>query len=82
MAVFTELSLQDAQAILEGYQLGGAISLSAISDGIENTNYFLDTRPLVCSLGDLRADDVAEPEHWVLTIFENLTADQLPFFVI
>lgn len=80
MAVFTDLSLQDAQAILEHYQLGEAISLSAISEGIENTNYFLDTQRLVCSLGDLRADEVAENEHWVLTIFENLAVEQLPFF--
>ena len=65
MAVFTPVSDDDARALLARYKLGTLVSLRGISAGIENTNYFLTT-----SLGE-----------YVLTVFEVLTREQLPFYI-
>ena len=69
MAVFTEVSAEQAQALLDHLQLGSLSSLRGIGAGIENTNYFVDcTRD-----GHLH--------RYVLTLFERLTAEQLPFYL-
>ena len=65
MAVFTPVSDADAQALLQRYDLGELVALRGITAGIENTNYFLDT-----TRGE-----------YVLTLFEVLTAAQLPFYI-
>ncbi len=65
MAVFTPVSDDDARALLQRYELGDLVSLRGITAGIENTNYFLNT-----TRGE-----------YVLTIFEVLTAEQLPFYI-
>ncbi|HEX7388351.1 MAG TPA: homoserine kinase [Castellaniella sp.] len=65
MAVFTSVSDDDARALLQRYDLGELITLRGITAGIENTNYFLDTTR----------------GQYVLTLFEVLTAAQLPFYI-
>ncbi len=65
MAVFTEVSEQEVQSFIEPLQLGRLQSLRGIGAGIENTNYFVST-------------DTGE---WVLTIFERLSFEQLPFYL-
>jgi homoserine kinase type II len=65
MAVFTPVSENDAHELLARYTLGELVSLRGITAGIENTNFFLTT-----TRGE-----------YVLTIFEVLTAQQLPFYI-
>jgi len=65
MAVFTPVDDADARALLQDFRLGNLVSLRGISSGIENTNYFLTT-------------DTGE---YVLTLFERLTLQQLPFYI-
>ena len=65
MAVFTPVSDADARELLLHYHLGEMRSLQGISAGIENTNYFLTT-----TTGD-----------YVLTLFEVLSYEQLPFYI-
>lgn len=65
MAVFTPVSDDDARALLTRYQLGDLVSLRGITAGIENTNYFLHTTH----------------GEYVLTLFEVLTQEQLPFYI-
>jgi homoserine kinase type II len=69
MAVFTEVSPAQAQALLDHLQLGRLASLRGIGAGIENTNYFLDS------------NGSHNSGHFVLTLFERLTAEQLPFYL-
>lgn len=69
MAVFTPVSRAEVVDLLTAYDIGECHSLKEISAGIENTNYFLDTRSKDGSIA-----------HWVLTIFENIDAEELPFF--
>ena len=65
MAVFTEVSEQEAQALLHALKLGELRELRGIQHGIENTNYFV-----TCSEGE-----------YVLTLFERLSFEQLPFYL-
>lgn len=65
MAVFTPISDQDARDLLRQYSLGDFVSLKGIAAGIENSNYFLHT----------------SSDEYVLTIFEVLKAEQLPFYI-
>lgn len=65
MAVFTSVSDDDTRELLKFYDLGELVDLRAIAAGIENTNYFLTT-----TRGE-----------FVLTLFEVLTAEQLPFYI-
>ncbi|MFG6440807.1 homoserine kinase [Roseateles sp. LKC17W] len=70
MAVFTEVSPVQAQALLDHLHLGQLCSLRGIGAGIENTNYFVD-----CT------GDDGHLHRYVLTLFERLTAEQLPFYL-
>lgn len=65
MAVFTEVTEHDARALLQRVCLGQFAALRGIQGGIENTNYFLTT----------------DQGEWVLTLFERLSAQQLPFYL-
>ena len=69
MAVFTEVSQAEAAALLRALRLGELQSLRGIQGGIENTNYFVT------------AQDLVGQREYVLTLFERLTAEQLPFYL-
>ncbi|WEF31040.1 homoserine kinase [Pseudoduganella chitinolytica] len=69
MAVFTSVSLDDVQAWIAQFPLGDAVALKGIASGIENSNFFLTTER-----------DGQRTDH-VLTIFENLGFEQLPFYL-
>jgi homoserine kinase type II len=65
MAVFTAVSLDDLSSWIEQFPLGKAIAIEGIASGIENSNFFITT----------------EHGEFVLTIFENLSFEQLPFYL-
>ena len=65
MAVFTKVSPKEARALLTRLQLGELLKLRGIEGGIENTNYFV----------------TSDSGEFVLTLFERLTAEQLPFYL-
>jgi len=65
MAVYTEVSFEEAKIFLHGLKLGTLQTLEGCSGGIENTNYFVTT----------------DQADYVLTLFERLTAEQLPFYL-
>ena len=69
MAVYTEVPQDEAAALLRELNLGELVALRGIQGGIENTNYFATSRL-----------DGVETEY-VLTVFERLGADQLPYYL-
>jgi homoserine kinase type II len=65
MSVFTPVSEAEARALLDHYTLGELEKLEGIAQGVENTNYFLTT-----TTGE-----------YVLTLFEHIPRDDLPFYI-
>ena len=70
MSVYTQLSDEEFRSFLSQYDQGELISWKGIEAGIENTNYFVNTRHP--EKGEL---------NFVLTIFEYIPKEQLPFFI-
>jgi homoserine kinase type II len=65
MAVFTPVSLDDLRQWITQFDLGEALAIKGISSGIENSNFFITT----------------QAGEYVLTIFEKLSFEQLPFYL-
>jgi len=65
MAVFTEVSEPQAAELMQTLNLGTLTGLRGIQGGIENTNYFATT----------------DKGEYVLTLFERLNFEQLPFYL-
>lgn len=65
MAVFTELTFDEVATFFRALGLGAPRSFRGITSGIENTNYFVDT----------------DEQGYVLTLFERLTSEELPFYL-
>jgi homoserine kinase type II len=69
MAVFTQVPEEEAGALVRKLALGELAQLRGIQGGIENTNYFLTVR------------NDAGTHEYVLTLFERLSNEQLPFYL-
>ena len=65
MSVYTLVSPEELDAWLARYAVGAVMELAPIAAGIENTNYFVTT-----SRG-----------RFVLTLYERLPAQELPFYL-
>ncbi len=65
MSVYTPVTTTDLDAWLTRYAVGRLADLVPIAAGIENTNYFVST----------------ERGRYVLTLYERLPANELPFYL-
>ena len=65
MAVFTELSFDEAAALLKRLQAGELTRLTGIAAGTENTNYFAEVAGA----------------QLVITLFERMSLTELPFYL-
>lgn len=66
MAVYTKVSLDDFSRFLKDYDLGTAVALQGISEGVENSNYVVET-----TVG-----------KFILTLFEKrVSLQELPYFM-
>ena len=65
MSVYTIVSESEIQRFLEHYTIGELVSYEGVGEGIENTNYFVDT-----SNG-----------KYVLTLFEQMSTQEIPQFL-
>jgi homoserine kinase type II len=69
MAVYTEVAFAQAAALMEHVGAGVLTDLRGIPGGIENTNYFAT------------CEHEGQTHEHVLTIFERLNFEQLPFYL-
>ena len=66
MAVYTEVSFEELEKLLEQYDIGQPLSFKGIAEGIENSNYYLQT----------------DRGAFILTLYEKrVAAEDLPFFL-
>jgi homoserine kinase type II len=65
MSVYTPVTLAELEAWLARYVVGTPTELSPIAAGIENTNYFVTTTK----------------GRYVLTLYERLPIEELPFYL-
>ena len=66
MAVYTKLSEKELKEFFTKYNLGKIINFNEIKEGVENTNYFIQT----------------ENGKFILTLYEKrVDEDDLPFFI-
>jgi homoserine kinase type II len=66
MAVYTEVSDEDLSRFVSGYDIGAPVSFKGIAEGVENTNYILQT----------------DRGTYILTLYEKRVARaDLPFFL-
>jgi homoserine kinase type II len=65
VSVFTRITRPQLDQFFSAYTLGEVVSFEGITDGIDNTNYGVTTTQ----------------GRFILTLFESLTADQLPHFI-
>lgn len=70
MSVFTALTRSEIEQHLNLYSLGQLVDFSGIASGVENSNYFLTLQ-----------QENGPQKCYVLTLFERLSAAELPFFV-
>ena len=66
MAVYTDITDEDLAGLLADYDLGAALSFKGIVEGIQNSNFLLET----------------ETGRYFLTVYEKgIQPDDLPFFL-
>lgn len=66
MAVYTEISDDELTAFVAAYDIGHPVSLKGIAEGVENSNYLLQT----------------DRDQYILTIYEKrVSVRDLPFFL-
>src|SRR5579864_582090 len=66
MAVYTEVSFEELEKLLEQYDIGQPQSFKGIAEGVENSNFYLQT----------------ERGAFILTLYEKRVREvDLPFFL-
>lgn len=66
MAVYTDVSFEELESFLAGYDIGDPLTFKGIAEGVENSNYFLSTTK----------------GAFILTLYEKrVRAGDLPFFL-
>lgn len=65
MSVYTWIEPHELEAFLQNYPVGTLVEYQGISEGIENTNYFVTTTD----------------GRYVLTLFESIGFDDLPYYL-
>ncbi|MBC2777476.1 homoserine kinase [Parasphingopyxis marina] len=66
MAVYTQVSAERIAALLADYDVGTLVSAKGIAEGVENSNYLVET----------------SKDRFILTLYEKrVDADDLPFFL-
>ena len=79
MAVYTEVSDEELASFIAGHGLGQLRSFKGIAEGVENTNYMVETAN---PSSDLAGSLAGPGRRFIMTIYEKrVLRDDLPFFL-
>src|SRR5215813_4007217 len=78
MAVYTEVSSEELEKFLAAYDIGRPIACKGIAEGVENSNYLLETERgrFILTLYEKRVNEADLP--FFLGLLEHLAARGLP----
>lgn len=78
MAVYTEISSDELNAFVAGYDLGAVLSVKGIAEGVENSNFLLVTErgPFILTLYEKRVEGRDLP--FFLGLMDHLAARGIP----
>ena len=66
MAVYTDVGFEELEALLSGYDIGAPLTFKGIAEGVENSNFYLQT----------------DRGAFILTLYEKrVRTEDLPFFL-
>ncbi len=66
MAVYTDIGFEELEGLLAGYEIGAPLAFKGIAEGVENSNFYLQT----------------DRGAFILTLYEKrVRTDDLPFFL-
>jgi homoserine kinase type II len=66
MAVYTDVGFEELESLLAGYEIGTPLAFKGIAEGVENSNFYLQT----------------DRGAFILTLYEKrVRTDDLPFFL-
>lgn len=72
MAVYTEVSDDELRDFMREYNIGDVVSIKGIAEGVENSNYLLQTV----------TDSDTRPQSYILTLYEKrVRPEELPYFL-
>lgn len=74
MAVYTPIEPDEVQEFLRDYNVGHAVSIKGIAEGVENSNFYLETK--------IDAGALSSTSRFILTIYEKrVNPADLPWFL-
>lgn len=72
MAVYTNLAEEEIADFIALYDIGELVAAKGIAEGVENSNYLIQTQPIAAN----------HPTPYILTLFEKRVKEaDLPFFI-
>ena len=83
MAVYTILGAEDVSALLARYDVGELIALKGIAEGVENSNYFVETTKsrFILTLYESRVDPADLPFFYALLKHLHEAGCKVPRFI-
>ena len=83
MAVYTHLAAEDVALFLGGYDVGQLVALKGIAEGVENSNYFVETTKskYILTLYESRVDPADLPFFHALLAHLHVAGCAVPRFI-
>jgi homoserine kinase type II len=83
MAVYTHVSAEMASALLAKYDVGSLVTLKGIAEGVENSNYFVETTKarFILTLYEKRVDPSDLPFFFAMLDHLHVAGSKVPRFI-
>jgi homoserine kinase type II len=81
MAVYTQLSIEDIQSLVDRLDIGRVTAATGVAAGVENSTYFLSTARPAAPSTSLSGSGKSSSGHgeYVLTVAETISIEDLKF---